>query len=69
MTGFPTYITVKKACEMIGGDKPIAPSTYYRGVQAGIYPAPVRVGPMTARVDQTELAAALRARVGEDPSK
>jgi hypothetical protein len=65
----PVYITVRRACALIGGDKPIAPSTYYRGAQAGIYPRPERVGPMTSRVDQDKLAAALRARAGKDPSR
>lgn len=32
--------TVRDACKVIGGKKPISLPTYYRGVKAGRYPAP-----------------------------
>ena len=36
------FITVDEACRVIGGnERPIHYSTYYRGVSAGRYPAPV----------------------------
>src|SRR6267142_6207493 len=43
--------TIDQACRMIGGEgSPIDPATYYRGVKAGRYPAPVKVSPNIARV-------------------
>jgi predicted DNA-binding transcriptional regulator AlpA len=60
------FITIKESCALIGGDKnPVHPSTYYRGVAAGIYPAPVHVAPGLSRVVRAELIAALRKRVAE----
>ena len=51
-------ITVKQACRILGGDEaPIAPCTYYRGVKAGRYPAPGRIGPNTARVSKNAVLA------------
>jgi predicted DNA-binding transcriptional regulator AlpA len=53
-------LTVRQACAVIGGaDKPIHPSSYYRGVRRGIYPAPVHVGPNTVRDPEHELADAI----------
>jgi hypothetical protein len=57
---FPEFISVEEACRRIGGDKPIHPSTYYRGVRAGIYPAPVRTAPNVARIDGARLTTAVR---------
>jgi hypothetical protein len=54
--------TIGLACKVIGGDKPIHPSTYYRGAKIGIYPAPVKVGPNISRVDLDKLDAAILAR-------
>jgi hypothetical protein len=53
--------TIKKACTIIGGDKPVDPSTFYRGVKAGKYRPPIKVGPNTSRVDLDGLAADIRA--------
>jgi hypothetical protein len=54
-------VTVPRACQIIGGDRaPIDPSTYYRGVKAGIYPPTIPVGPQAVRVSQKQLRPALR---------
>ncbi len=51
MSDNPDYITVHHACRIVGGDeKPISAATYYRGVKAGIYPAPERISPGLVRV-------------------
>jgi hypothetical protein len=55
----PRFVTIRRACEIVGGDRPVHPSTYYRGVKLGIYPAPKRVSPGIARVDAAKLAEAL----------
>lgn len=67
----PRFGTVEEACRMVGGDKPIDPSTYYRGVKLGIYPPTFRASPNSARVDLDRLAAVLRARAAAaaDPSE
>jgi hypothetical protein len=54
------WITIREACRMVGGDeKPIHPSTYYRGVVAGRYPAPEHPSPGIARVRRSKLQFAL----------
>lgn len=59
-------ITIGAACRIIGGDEnPIYPATYYRGVAAGRYPAPVHVSPNVARISKDKLLAALE-RLMED---
>ena len=64
MTDILQFVSIEEACRIIGGDKPIHPSTYYRGVRGGIYPAPVHPAPNVSRVLVPQLMAALRARVG-----
>ena len=54
--------SIEAACRLIGGDKPIHPGTYYRGVKLGIYPAPIHPSPNVSRVDMDKLEAAVRAR-------
>lgn len=60
--GPPRLGSIEEACKLIGGDKPIHPVTYYRGVKLGIYPAPFRASPNISRVDLDKLEAAIRAR-------
>jgi hypothetical protein len=59
--GPPRLGSIEAACKLIGGDKPVHPVTYYRGVKRGIYPAPFRPSPNVSRVDLDKLAAAIRA--------
>jgi hypothetical protein len=48
-TGFELG-SIKRACFLLGAEdasgkiRPIHPSTYYRGVASGLYPAPVKIG-------------------------
>jgi hypothetical protein len=49
--GPPRLGSIEAACKLIGGDKPIHPGTFYRGVKRGIYPAPFRASPNVSRVD------------------
>jgi hypothetical protein len=54
------WITIRAACRIVGGDeKPIHPSTYYRGVAVGRYPAPEHPSPGIARVRLSKLVKAL----------
>jgi predicted DNA-binding transcriptional regulator AlpA len=44
------------ACKVIGGSNtPIHPSTLWRGIKAGRYPKPIKVGPGTNRWRAGEL--------------
>ncbi|MBU6442915.1 MAG: hypothetical protein KGR48_03305 [Alphaproteobacteria bacterium] len=59
----PRFGTVRTACKIIGGEeRPIHRATYYRGVKAGIFPAPEHPSPGIARVDLDKLAAMLTGR-------
>ena len=42
-------------CRYFGGDdSPIDPSTLYRGIKAGIYPRPIKIGPKSSRWIESE---------------
>jgi hypothetical protein len=56
-------VTIRDACKIIGGTKPINRSTYWRGVKAKRYPAPDRVAPGVSRIDLRKLRAAIDALV------
>jgi predicted DNA-binding transcriptional regulator AlpA len=45
-------------CRFFGGNKPINPSTLYRGIPAR-YPRPVKIGPGTSRWLKSECLEAL----------
>ena len=51
----PDYITLKDACAIVGGTKPINIATYYRGVKAGRLPAPEHPTPGLSRVRRAKL--------------
>ena len=46
-------------CRLFGGTRPINPATLYRGIRAGRFPAPIKVG-ASARWLRAECEAALR---------
>jgi predicted DNA-binding transcriptional regulator AlpA len=50
------------ACRIIGGDQsPIHRSTLYRGIRAGRFPAPIKIGIGTNRWRASELIALIEA--------
>lgn len=53
-----------ETCRFFGGNRPINAATLYRGVQAGRYPKPVKVGPNTSRWLRSECVGALTAACG-----
>ena len=59
MSDCPDYLTIKEACRIIGGSKPVDPATYYRGVKAGWLPAPEHPTPGVSRVRKQKLIEAL----------
>lgn len=44
-----------EACREIGGNKPINPSTLWRGVKNGRYSKPIHIGPQSVRWIRGEL--------------
>lgn len=46
-------------CAYFGGNRPLHPSTLYRGIRKGRYPAPIKVGPGSSRWLWNECAAVL----------
>jgi hypothetical protein len=49
-------MTVSATCAFFGGDKPINPSTLYRGIRAGRYPPPVKLGGKISRWRRSKCA-------------
>jgi predicted DNA-binding transcriptional regulator AlpA len=52
-----------EVCQRLGGTKPIDPATLYRGIKAGRYPRPIKVGPNSSRWVASEVEACLQAMV------
>ena len=60
-----TLLNRDEVCRLFGGDdKPIDPSTLYRGINAGHYPKPVKDG-ARSRWLRRECEAILRSRIAE----
>jgi predicted DNA-binding transcriptional regulator AlpA len=55
-TAVSALLTIKEVCALLGG---INPSTLYRGITAGRYPAPIHIGPNTSRWLRDEVNAKL----------
>jgi predicted DNA-binding transcriptional regulator AlpA len=54
-------LDVTEACRFFGGNNsPIHPTTLYKGIKAGRYPAPIKQGPGTSRWVLGECRASLR---------
>ncbi|MFC5387570.1 helix-turn-helix transcriptional regulator [Aquamicrobium segne] len=59
-TAFPDLADEATACRIIGGENtPIHRSTLWRGINAGRYPKPLKIGPATNRWRVNELMAVL----------
>jgi predicted DNA-binding transcriptional regulator AlpA len=56
-------------CRFLGGSRPINAATLYRGIKAGRYPKPIKVGPNSSRWLRADLEAALNAIIGERDDK
>lgn len=43
-------LTIREACRFFGGDdKPLDPTTFYRGIREGRFPKPVKLTPRFSR--------------------
>jgi predicted DNA-binding transcriptional regulator AlpA len=49
-----------EVCRLFGGTRPLNASTLYRGIRAGRFPRPIKVGPGTSRWLLAECEAVLR---------
>lgn len=57
-------VDASEACRILGGEaSPIDRSTLYRGVAAGRYPRPIKMGPGLSRWAKGELRAVIRERL------
>ena len=53
------HLDAPAACAFIGGTRPIHPSTLWRGVKAGRFSKPIKIGAQSVRWRRSELAADL----------
>ncbi|RJT28132.1 AlpA family phage regulatory protein [Mesorhizobium waimense] len=62
-------VPITVACQLIGGrETPITPSTLYKGIKSGRFPAPLKLGPGTSRWRRSEIMAVLdRASAARQP--
>jgi predicted DNA-binding transcriptional regulator AlpA len=58
-------VDAKEACRILGGSRPIDHSTLYRGIAAGKFPPPVKLGRLSSRWIRAELVAAIRKLAAE----
>jgi predicted DNA-binding transcriptional regulator AlpA len=56
-------LDLKATCSLIGGSRPLHPSTLYRNIRRGIYPAPIKSTPGSSRWLRVEIEAALHAMI------
>ena len=54
-----------ETCGFFGGLKPIHPSTLWRGIKAGRYPPPIKIGPNANRWLRQECTVALAALIAQ----
>jgi predicted DNA-binding transcriptional regulator AlpA len=50
-------LDVYEACRFIGGSRPINPATLWRGVKAGRFSKPIKIGAQSVRWRRSELVA------------
>jgi hypothetical protein len=60
-------MTQSATCAYFGGDRPINPSTLYRGIAAGRYPPPIRIGPNTSRWSRNQCRSARQKLMEREP--
>lgn len=53
------HLDEQAACAFIGGTRPIHPSTLWRGIKAGRFSKPIKIGAQSVRWRRSELAADL----------
>lgn len=61
-------LDVYAACQFIGGSRPINPATLWRGVKAGRFARPIKIGAQAVRWRRSELAADIERMAAERDS-
>jgi predicted DNA-binding transcriptional regulator AlpA len=56
-------LDLRAVCRFFGGTRPLHPATLYRGIKAGRYPKPVKIGPGASRWLRVECESALQAAI------
>jgi predicted DNA-binding transcriptional regulator AlpA len=56
-------IDVDQVCLILGGSKPVHRATVYRGIAAGKYPKPIKIGPNVSRWTRAEWLQIVKARI------
>lgn len=62
-------LDVYAACQFIGGSRPINPATLWRGIKAGRFSKPIRIGAQSVRWRRSELQADLDRMAAERDAK
>ena len=60
------HLDTPAACALLGGNRPVHPSTLWRWIKAGRISPPVKIGPNTIRFRRTQLVADLSALGGHE---
>lgn len=69
MSKSETLIDLAGACEFFGGEKsPIDRSTFYRGIRAGRFPKPIKIGKHLSRWRLADCEAALQKMIDASSS-
>jgi predicted DNA-binding transcriptional regulator AlpA len=58
-------LDVYEACRFLGGSRPINPATLWRGVKAGRFSKPIKIGAQAVRWRRAELAADIERMAAE----
>jgi predicted DNA-binding transcriptional regulator AlpA len=58
-------LDVAEACRFLGGSRPIHFTTLYRGIKAGHYSKPIKIGPFLVRWRRSELQADIDRMIAE----
>jgi predicted DNA-binding transcriptional regulator AlpA len=61
-------LDIYEACKFIGGSRPINPATLWRGVKAGRYSRPIKIGPQAVRWRRSELQSDIDRMIAERDS-
>jgi predicted DNA-binding transcriptional regulator AlpA len=58
-------LDVYEACRFLGGTRPINPATLWRGIKAGRYARPIKIGPQSVRWRRSELQSDIDRMIAE----
>ena len=62
-------LDVHAACKLLGGTKPINPATLWRGMKAGRFSRPIKIGAQSVRWRRSELQADIERMIAERDAK